>query len=111
MAVGRTAKTLRLFITCEDSVSKKTVVRMYDRDMNNELEALKKSEIASKNQTEAGHQTGRNLNATDKSTANVAQSANSSEGHAANATSASEETLKKFNELAKNLKENVGKKM
>ena len=38
--VGRTAKTLRLFVTCDDTATKRTVVRMFDRDMNNELAEL-----------------------------------------------------------------------
>lgn len=69
MAVGRTAKTLRLFVTCEDAVTKKTVVRMYDRDMNNELDALKKADEkqkaeSTKNTTEVENKSGRNLNGT-----------------------------------------------
>lgn len=36
VAVGRSDRTLRLFITCED-LAKKTIVKMYDRNMNGEL--------------------------------------------------------------------------
>lgn len=36
VAVGRSDRTLRLFITCED-LAKKTIVKMYDRNMNDEL--------------------------------------------------------------------------
>lgn len=36
VAVGRSDRTLRLFITCED-LAKKTILRMYDRNMNGEL--------------------------------------------------------------------------
>jgi hypothetical protein len=36
VAVGRSDKTLRLFITCED-LARKTIVKMYDRNMNDEL--------------------------------------------------------------------------
>ena len=36
VAVGRSDKTLRLFVTCFDA-NKKTILKMYDRNMNNEL--------------------------------------------------------------------------
>jgi hypothetical protein len=36
VAVGRSDRTLRLFITCED-LARKTIVKMYDRNMNGEL--------------------------------------------------------------------------
>ena len=38
VAVGRSAKTLRLFVTCYDGTHK-TIMRMYDRNMNDELTA------------------------------------------------------------------------
>ena len=38
MAVGRSAKTLRLFVTCYDA-QHKTIMRMYDRNLNEELPA------------------------------------------------------------------------
>lgn len=36
VAVGRGPKTLRLFVTCLD-MDKKTIVKLYDRNMNDEL--------------------------------------------------------------------------
>ena len=36
VAVGRSDMSLRLFVTCQD-VAKKTILRMYDRNMNGEL--------------------------------------------------------------------------
>lgn len=38
MAVGRSDKTLRLFVTCQDA-NKKTLLKMYDRNMNGELDS------------------------------------------------------------------------
>lgn len=38
VAVGRSAKTLRLFVTCYDAAHK-TIMRMYDRNLNEELPA------------------------------------------------------------------------
>jgi hypothetical protein len=37
VAVGRSKKALRLFVTCED-LSSKTILRFYDRNMNGELD-------------------------------------------------------------------------
>ena len=36
VAVGRSDKTLRLFVTCT-TTSGKTILKMFDRNMNNEL--------------------------------------------------------------------------
>jgi hypothetical protein len=36
VAVGRGPQTLRLFVTCE-SIARKTIVKIYDRNMNDEL--------------------------------------------------------------------------
>ena len=41
VAVGRSAKTMRLFITCLDSAGK-TIIKMYDRNLNGELEEITK---------------------------------------------------------------------
>lgn len=39
VAVGRSSKALRLFVTCQD-VSSKTILRFYDRNMNGELDQI-----------------------------------------------------------------------
>ena len=40
VAVGRSSETMRLFITCLDA-SSKTLIKMYDRNLNGELEEIK----------------------------------------------------------------------
>ena len=44
VAVGRSAKTMRLFISCIDSAGK-TLIKMYDRNLNGELEEVKKRNL------------------------------------------------------------------
>jgi len=39
VAVGRSISTLRLFVTCVDS-NKKTILKLYDRNMNDEIKIL-----------------------------------------------------------------------
>lgn len=41
VAVGRSADTMRLFITCLDG-GQKTIIKMYDRNLNGELEEAKR---------------------------------------------------------------------
>jgi len=36
IAVGRSAQTFRLFVTCKDKINK-TILRMFDRNLNGEL--------------------------------------------------------------------------
>jgi hypothetical protein len=44
VAVGRSVSTLRLFVTCVD-LSKKTVLKLYDRNMNDEIKFMTPTEI------------------------------------------------------------------
>ena len=48
--VGRSEKSLRIFVTCQD-VAKKTIMRIYDRDLNNELTKAKSRRLSETNLT------------------------------------------------------------
>ena len=39
VAVGRSDKSIRLFVTCQD-IAKKTILKMFDRNMNGELSTI-----------------------------------------------------------------------
>lgn len=52
IADGRSAQTYRLFITCQD-IAKKTILRMYDRNMNGELKEQREN-MASKERDSSG---------------------------------------------------------
>ena len=52
VADGRSAQTYRLFITCQD-IAKKTILRMYDRNMNGELQE-QREKMASKERDSSG---------------------------------------------------------
>jgi len=53
VAVGRSANTLRLFVTCQD-VARKTILRMYDRNMDDELTATANTTSRDKNSKKNG---------------------------------------------------------
>ena len=64
VADGRSAQTYRLFITCQD-MAKKTILRMYDRNMNGELQD-QREKMAAKERDSSGRRDLEEKKADDK---------------------------------------------